>query len=76
MSIPSGKPGNSIDLWDYESRKARGTAAERYPTEDETNPLRSPYQSERASLLARSGILSKRTAIRFGRRRERVHNPL
>jgi hypothetical protein len=39
MSIPSGKPGNSIDPWDYESRKARGTAAERYPTEDEPNPV-------------------------------------
>jgi hypothetical protein len=49
MSIPSGKPGNSIDLWDYESRKARGTAAERYPTEDETNPLRSPYAPKRAN---------------------------
>jgi hypothetical protein len=49
MSIPSGKPGNSLDLWDYESRKARErTAAERYPTEDETNPLRSPYALKRA----------------------------
>src|SRR5882724_10026296 len=49
MSIPSGKPGNSIDLWDYESRKARKTAAERYPTEDKTNPLRSPYAPKRAN---------------------------
>jgi hypothetical protein len=50
MSIPSGKPGNSLDLWDYESRKARErTAAERYPTEDETNPLRSPYAPKRAN---------------------------
>jgi hypothetical protein len=49
MSIPSGKLGNSTNLWDYESRKARErTAAERYPTEDETNPLRSPYAPKRA----------------------------
>jgi hypothetical protein len=49
MSIPSGKPGNSINLWDYVSRKApERTAAERYPTEDETNPLRSPYAPTRA----------------------------
>ena len=81
MSTPSGKPGNPIDLSAHVPHKARErAAAERHPSEDKNDPLvRLTHQSEHTSLLARSGILSRMTAIRFGRltrRRKRVDNPL
>jgi hypothetical protein len=46
MSTRSGKPNNPIDFSDYEPRLAR--AAERHPSGNETDPLRSPYAPKRA----------------------------
>ena len=49
MSTPSGKPGNPIDLSAYEPRRARErVATEPHPSEDKTDPLRSPYAPKRA----------------------------
>ena len=49
MSTPSGKPGNPIDLSAYEPRRARERVAEApNPSEDKTDPLRSPYAPKRA----------------------------
>jgi hypothetical protein len=49
MSTPSGKPGNPIDLSAYEPRRARErVAAEPHPSQDKTDPLRSPYAPKRA----------------------------
>ena len=49
MSTPSGKPGNPIDLSAYEPRRARErVAAAPHPSEDKTDPLRSPYAPKRA----------------------------
>ena len=48
MSTPSGKPGNPIDLSAYEPRRARErVAAAPHPSEDKTDPLRSPYAPKR-----------------------------
>jgi hypothetical protein len=48
MSTPSGKLGNHIDLSAYEPRRARErAAAEQHPSEDKTDPLRSPYAPKR-----------------------------
>jgi hypothetical protein len=49
MSTSSGKPGNSLDLSAYEPRRARERAAAApHPSEDKTDPLRSPYAPKRA----------------------------
>ena len=49
MSTPSGKPGNPLDLSAYEPRRARErVAAAPHPSEDKTDPLRSPYAPKRA----------------------------
>ena len=68
MSTPSGKPGNPIDLSAYEPRRARErVAAAPHPSEEKLiRFVRLTHQSERTSLLARSGNLSKVAAIRFG----------
>jgi hypothetical protein len=48
MSTPLGKPG-PLDLSAYEPRRAREqVAAEPHPSEDKTDPLRSPYAPKRA----------------------------
>ena len=67
MSAPSGKP-DPIDLSAYEPRRARErVAAAPHPSEDKTDPLRSPYAPKRAhEPVARGGNLSKMAAIRFG----------
>jgi hypothetical protein len=44
MSTLSGKPANPIDLSTYAPRKAgERIGGERYPVENDQNPLRSPY---------------------------------
>jgi hypothetical protein len=56
MSTPSGKPGNPIDLSDYEPRRARErVAAAPHPSEDKTDPLRSPYAPKRVHEPAGTG---------------------
>ena len=48
MSTPSGKPDNPLDLSAYEPRRARERVAEApHPSEDKTDPLRSPYAPKR-----------------------------
>jgi hypothetical protein len=49
MSTPLGKPGYPLDLSAYEPRRARErVATEPRPSEDKTDPLRSPYAPKRA----------------------------
>jgi hypothetical protein len=50
MSTPSRRPANSIDLSDYEPRKAHERAiAEPHRSDDKTDTLRSPYAPKRAN---------------------------
>ena len=81
MSIPPRKPLNPIDLSTHVSHKAHeGAVTERHPSEDDNARLaRLTLQSEHTCVLPRNGILSRMTAIRFGRRtrrRKRARNPL
>ena len=61
MSTPSGRPANPIDLSNYEPRRAheRAIAKPHRPEDKLTRFARLTRQSERTTLLALSGILSK-----------------
>ena len=68
MSTPSGKPGNPIDLSAYEPRRARErVAATPHPSEDQTDPLRSPYAPKRVQPAGteRQPVENGRDPLRF-----------
>ena len=69
MSTPSGKPSNPIDLSAYEPRlgAARPPRNDILPGMILIHFAQPTHQSDRTSLLALSGIVSKTTEVRFGR---------